>query len=114
MTLVLLGVAAGLGQAPTELWFVTILALAALLALFRTSSTTHAAFGAGWWSGLGYFAFSLRWIVEPFLVDAATYGWMAPFALILMAGGAALFWGAAFRGATAALAIGGRVTVTDG
>jgi len=95
LTLVLLGVAAGLGQAPTDLWFGTILALAAILALFRSSHSTRAAFGAGWWSGLGYFAFSLRWIVEPFLVDAATYGWMAPFALILMASGAALFWGAA-------------------
>ncbi|SHH02317.1 apolipoprotein N-acyltransferase [Cognatiyoonia sediminum] len=95
LTLVLLGVTAGLGQAPTDLWFVTILALAAILALFRTSSTIQAAFGTGWWSGLGYFAFSLRWIVEPFLVDAATYGWIAPFALVLMAGGAALFWGAA-------------------
>ena len=95
LTLVLLGVAAGLGQAPTGLWAITILALAAVIALFRTSLSTRSAFGAGWWSGLGYFAFSLRWIVEPFLVDAATYGWMAPFALGLMAGGAAMFWGVA-------------------
>ncbi|MEL6958991.1 MAG: apolipoprotein N-acyltransferase, partial [Pseudomonadota bacterium] len=46
----------------------------------------------GWLLGLGYFAVTLRWIVEPFLVDLARHGWMAPFALILMAGGLALFW----------------------
>ena len=35
------------------------------------------------------------WIVEPFLVDPARDGWMAPFALVLMSGGMALFWGLA-------------------
>ncbi len=48
-----------------------------------------------WGAGAGYFAGSLFWIVEPFLVDAARHGWMAPFALAGMAGGLALFWGAA-------------------
>ena len=90
-----LGAAAGLGQAPTNLWFVTILALAAVLAIFNSCRTLRSAFGAGWWSGLGYFAFSLRWIIEPFLVDAETFGWMAPFALVIMASGAAIFWGVA-------------------
>jgi apolipoprotein N-acyltransferase len=46
-------------------------------------------------AGLGYFAVSVAWIVEPFLVDERTYGWMAPFALVLMAGGLSLFWAAA-------------------
>lgn len=46
-------------------------------------------------AGLGYFAASVCWIVEPFLVDERTYGWMAPFALVLMAGGLSLFWAAA-------------------
>ena len=53
------------------------------------------AFFRGWLAGLGYFAVSVWWIVEPFMVDAATQGWMAPFALVLLAGGLALFWGAA-------------------
>lgn len=46
-------------------------------------------------AGLGYFAVSVVWVVEPFLVDERTYGWMAPFALVLMAGGLSLFWAAA-------------------
>ena len=35
------------------------------------------------------------WITEPFMVDAKDQGWMAPFALVLMSGGLALFWGLA-------------------
>jgi apolipoprotein N-acyltransferase len=55
----------------------------------------RAAFARGWLAGLGYFGLSVCWIVEPFFVDAKTQGWMAPFALVLLAGGLALFWGAA-------------------
>lgn len=46
-------------------------------------------------AGVGYFAVSVAWVVEPFLVDERTYGWMAPFALVLMAAGLSLFWAAA-------------------
>lgn len=53
------------------------------------------AFFRGWLTGLGYFAVSVWWIVEPFMVDAKTQGWMAPFALVFLAGGLAVFWGAA-------------------
>lgn len=49
----------------------------------------------GWLAGLGYFSVSVAWIVEPFLVDERTHGWMAPFALVLMAGGLSLLWAAA-------------------
>lgn len=48
-----------------------------------------------WFGGFGYFAVALHWIVEPFLVDAELHGWMAPFALVLLAAGLALFWGLA-------------------
>jgi apolipoprotein N-acyltransferase len=50
----------------------------------------------------GYFALTLHWIVEPFFVDAARHGWMAPFALVLFAGGLALFWGLAGWGSVRA------------
>jgi len=55
----------------------------------------RSAFVMAWLAGLGYFAVSTWWIAEPFLVDVRTYGWMAPFAVVLMGGGLALFWGAA-------------------
>lgn len=91
----ILGVCAGLGQAPLDWWPVTILALALLLSLHSHSQSPRQAAIQTWAFGAGYFAFSLRWIVEPFLVDLARHGWMAPFALILMAAGAAIFWGLA-------------------
>ncbi len=55
----------------------------------------RSAFFRGWLAGVGYFAVGVWWITEAFLVDAAAHGWMAPFALLLMAGGLALFWGLA-------------------
>ena len=83
---------AGLGQAPIDLWPATILALAFMLFMHPTSRSPRQSAFHVWSFGLGYFAFTLRWIVEPFLIDAGRYGWMAPFALALMAAGAALFW----------------------
>jgi apolipoprotein N-acyltransferase len=55
----------------------------------------RSAFFRGWLAGVGYFAVGVWWITEPFMVDAKEQGWMAPFALVLMAGGLAAFWGAA-------------------
>ena len=80
--------------------------------LLWPADTKRSAFGAGWWFGFGYFAVTLRWIVSPFLVDVQATGWMAPFGLLAMAGGGAVFWGiarwAAFRlapGSLCALAL---------
>ena len=53
------------------------------------------AFGLGWLAGVGYFIPSLIWLAQPFQVDADAQGWMAPFAVALMAMAMALFWGAA-------------------
>ncbi len=63
--------------------------------LSATAKPGWSAFRTGWAAGTAYFAVSLHWIVEPFLVDIARHGWMAPFALVLLSGGLALFWGAA-------------------
>jgi apolipoprotein N-acyltransferase len=49
----------------------------------------------GLFAGAGYFAVALNWLVQPFMIDAAKDGWMAPFALLFMAFGLALFWAAA-------------------
>ena len=51
-----------------------------------------AATSRGWLFGFGYFSVTLHWIVEPFLVDSAQHGWMAPFALVFLCGGLAVFW----------------------
>ncbi len=90
-----LGALAAAGQAPLGLWWLAFPALAGLLALIAAAPGWRAAAWLGWAGGAGHFAAALFWIVEPFLVDPARHGWMAPFALAAMAGGLALFWGAA-------------------
>jgi len=54
----------------------------------------RAAYLIGWLAGFVYFLVSCFWVAEAFLVDAKTYGWMAPFAATLLPAGIALFWGA--------------------
>ncbi len=66
------------------------------MALYSRAEGWRAAALTGWLVGVGHFLLALSWIVEPFLVDFARHGWMAPFGLIGMAGGLALFWAAAF------------------
>lgn len=102
------GLMASLGHAPFNFWPIALIGLALIYALFRlTSCPMHAAW-LGWAAGGGYFALALMWIVEPFMVDAARYGWMAPFALIFMSAGLALFWG---LGAGVARALGGHAII---
>ncbi len=51
------------------------------------------AFFMGWLAAFTYYLISCFWVAEAFLVDAATYGWMAPFAATLLPAGLGLFWG---------------------
>lgn len=90
--------AAGLAAAVAFPPFGLLLGLLGFALLLRLMDTTgpnplRKAFFRGWLAGVGYFALSVWWITEAFLVDAAAHGWMAPFALLLMSGGLALFWG---------------------
>jgi len=45
----------------------------------------------GWCFGFGYFLAGLWWVGQAFLVDAAVFGWMLPFAVAALPGGLALF-----------------------
>ncbi len=92
----LAGALAGFGQVPFSLLWLAVPAFSVGFMIWQSAATGRAAFGAGWTFGLGYFAVTLHWIVEPFLVDVPRHGWMAPFALVFLSGGLALFWGAAF------------------
>jgi apolipoprotein N-acyltransferase len=46
---------------------------------------------AGWWFGFGYFLAGLYWVGHAFLVDAKTFGWLLPFAVIALPAGMALY-----------------------
>ena len=86
------GVVTALGQAPVSLPWASLLGLGVAFLLFQRTVRPRRAALLGWVSGCGYFAASLFWIVEPFLVDPVRHGWMAPFALFFTAAGFALFW----------------------
>lgn len=89
-----------LAQPPAGWWWAAPLALALLAMLWRAAAAdarpVRRAFAVGWAAGTGFFLTGLWWIAEAFFVDAARHGWMAPFAILGMAAGLALFWGAGF------------------
>lgn len=98
------GLGLGLGHSPYDQPWLAFVALPLLFLLWAETGTARRAAWLGWQAGLGYFGLTLFWIVDPFLVDIGTYGWMAPFAVFFMAAGMALFWALAFgvaRGLTA-------------
>ncbi|WP_091736271.1 apolipoprotein N-acyltransferase [Phenylobacterium immobile] len=88
----LAGAAAGLAHPPFGATL-GLLGYALLMSRLDVAASWRSALFRGWLAGLGYFAVGVWWIVEPFMVDAKNQGWMAPFALVLMAAGLALFWG---------------------
>jgi apolipoprotein N-acyltransferase len=55
----------------------------------------RAAFWRGWLAGTAFFLVATCWIYQAFQVDAVDQGWMAPFAVALLAAGLGLFWGMA-------------------
>lgn len=83
----LCGAVAALGQPPLGFVPAYVLGLAALIVL----GLRGRAFWGGWLWGMSYACLALLWITEPFMVDAARHGWMAPFALLLMAAGFGAF-----------------------
>ena len=84
-----------LGQAPLGFWWATLAGLAGLIWLILRTNSRWQAFWLGLVAGTGHFALALSWIVEPFFIDIARHGWMAPFAVIFLSGGLGLFWGVA-------------------
>ena len=89
------GAVAALALPPFGAWYAVFPAVALVAMLVVTAPDARGAAWRGWCAGTGWFAVSMHWIVQPFFVDAAATGWMAPIALVLMAGGLALFWGLA-------------------
>jgi apolipoprotein N-acyltransferase len=92
----LAGAATTLAMAPMNFWpamFVTIPAAVWLLdgaAAGRWSGVAAAA-ATGWWFGFGYFLAGLYWVGLAFLVDAKTFGWLMPFAVVALPAGMAVY-----------------------
>ena len=76
---------------------------------------------AGWWFGLGYFVPGLYWIGYAFLVDASTFAWLMPFAVLGLPAYLALFTAFGFalarliwtRDASRVIALAASLTVSE-
>ena len=56
-----------------------------------TGRGIRSAAATGWWFGFGYFLAGLYWVGYAFLVDAPTFGWLLPFAVMGLPAGLAIF-----------------------
>lgn len=90
------GLFIALGQAPFDLFWIALCGLVLAFLLGVWAASAKFAFRTGFITGFFFAALTLSWIVEPFLVDVAAHGLLAPPAMIAMASGFGLFWGAAF------------------
>ena len=81
------GALSATAMAPLNLWPVLFVTFPTLVWLIDGSGFGRfgglaAAASAGWWFGFGYFLFGLYRIGYAFLVDAKTFGWLLPIAVI--------------------------------
>jgi apolipoprotein N-acyltransferase len=81
------GAVSALAMAPFSAWPVLFLTFPILVLLIdgiasRGWNGLIAAADIGWWFGFGYFLAGLYWLGYAFLVDAATFGWLLPFAVL--------------------------------
>ncbi|NSX55919.1 apolipoprotein N-acyltransferase [Sulfitobacter sp. 1151] len=92
----LFGGIASLGHPPFDLTILTFLGLIAAFAMYGLTTTARDAALVGWAFGAGFFVTTLHWIIEPFMVDIARHGWLAPFAMFFLCGGLAIMYAIAF------------------
>lgn len=89
----LMGVVAALALPPIHLIPAVLVAFPALVWMLDGSRSRRAAFGAGWWFGLGHFTVGIYWIAHALLVEPEKFGWMIPFATLGLGGVLAVFSG---------------------
>src|SRR5882762_3676066 len=85
-----------LAMAPFNAWPVLFLTFPVVVWLIDGAGAGRlrgvpAAALAGFWFGLGYFVLGLYWIGYAFLVDASTFAWLLPFAVLGLPAYLALF-----------------------
>ena len=89
------GAATALALPPLSIWPTPFLTFPVLIWLLDGAggarSAVQSAAVVGWCFGFGYFLAGLYWVGYAFLVDAKTFGWLLPFAVILLPAGLAFF-----------------------
>lgn len=91
----ILGALGATALPPFYLVFLLWPALSILVVLTVTAQSWRSAFLYGWLFGVGWFGFGLYWVGHAFLVEAEVYGYLAPFAVIGLAAGMAIYHGLA-------------------
>ena len=120
------GVASVLALAPIDAWPVLFLTFPVLIwqidgAVSGRWGGAAAAAIVGWCFGFGYFLAGLYWVGYAFLVDAKTFGWLLPIAVVGLPAYLALYTAAGFaaarliwvRGPERVLALAATLTVTE-
>jgi apolipoprotein N-acyltransferase len=120
------GAASALAMAPFDAWPVLFFTFPTLVWLIDGAAAGRwgglmVAAVTGWWFGFGYFVAGLYWIGYAFLVDAPTFGWMMPFAVIGLPAVLAVYTGVGValarmlwtRGGTRILALAAALTATE-
>lgn len=120
------GALSALAMAPFNAWPVLFLTFPVAVWLIDGAGAgpwrgVPAAAMSGFWFGLGYFVIGLYWIGYAFLVDAPTFAWLMPFAVLGLPSYLALFTAAAFalarllwtRDASRLLALAIGLTITE-
>ncbi|HUN96087.1 MAG TPA: apolipoprotein N-acyltransferase [Bradyrhizobium sp.] len=90
------GALSSLAMAPFNAWPVLLLTFPVAVWLIDGAGAGRgrglsAAAAAGWWFGFGYFVPGLYWIGYAFFVDASTFAWLTPFAVLGLPAYLALF-----------------------
>ena len=120
------GALSALAMAPFNAWPVLFLTFPVMVWLIDGAGAGRwrgvpAAAMAGWWFGLGYFVPGLYWIGYAFLVDAPTFAWLLPFAVLGLPAYLALFTALGFalarliwtREATRVIALAASLTLSE-
>ena len=122
----LAGASSTLALPPTDVWPVPFITFPILVWL--VDGTAGGRFGGalaaavvGWWFGFGYFLAGLYWVGHAFLVDAKTFGWLLPFAVIALPAAMAIYTALGLalarliwtRGATRVLALAVALTLAE-
>ena len=92
----LAGASSTLALPPADMWPVPFITFPILVWLVDGTAGSLlggllAAAGVGWWFGFGYFLVGLYWVGHAFLVDAKTFGWLLPVAVIALPAAMALY-----------------------
>ncbi len=82
--------------APVGWWPVVFIAFPIAVLLIDRAAGWRDAFGRGWWFGFGFFAAGLNWIAVSFSQQSNVPAALAPFAIMALAAGMALYCGGSF------------------